>query len=154
MAYSDSPGYAANIAAAGLGCGICGGLIRTPPSSDPFSQGPYRGRYWCVDCWTLYWDEHPEHLADASSRRYNAEEAAKIRKNRGWEVLFEDGENRVYLTERGTIIILLEPKEGFGIGEYHPEQFQTLLRMIRELDQKQIYGFTLSPAPEETAKEG
>jgi hypothetical protein len=149
MAYSDSPEYAANIEAAALGCGLCGGHVQTPSkmSSDPFSQGPYRGRYWCHDCWALYWDEHPECLADSASRRYNAEEATRIRKGRHWEILFEDGENHVYLTERGTIIILLEPKEGFGVGEYHPEQFQTLLRMIRELDQKQIYGFTLMPAP-------
>lgn len=152
MAYSDSPAYAANLAAAGLGCGICGGLVRTPPSSDPFSQGPYRGRYWCADCWTLYWDEHPHHLADSASRRYNASEATRIRKERGWELLYEEGENRAYLTERGTLIMMLAPMEGFGLGEYHPEQFQTLLKILKAVDQKAIYGFTLTPAPEETPK--
>lgn len=152
MAYTDSPAYAANVAAAALGCGICGAEIVLPEAhgiSDPFSQGPYRGRYWCMNCWVVYWDEHPEHLADAASRRYVAEEARQIRKSRGWELLFEEGENKVYLTERGTVIIMLEPMDGFGVGEYHPDQFQTLLRMIKELDQKKITGFTLSPISEE-----
>ena len=152
MAYSDSPAFHANEAAAALGCGVCGGSVRMPPSSDPFSQGPYRGRYWCADCWTVYWDEHPHHLADAASRRYVAEQAREIRKTRGWELLFEEGENRAYLTERGTLIISLAPIEGFGLGEYHPDQFQVLLRAIHEIDKKNIHGFTLTPAPDEAPK--
>lgn len=153
MAYKDSPAAAANEAAARLGCGICGGAIRlSPNASDPFSEGPYRGRYWCADCWTLYWHEHPEHLADAASKRYVSEQATRIKKDRGWELLFEEGENRAYLTERGTLIINLMPMEGFGVGEYHPEQFQALIKALHEIDKKNIYGFTLAPAPAEEPK--
>jgi hypothetical protein len=132
-----------NMAAALLGCGLCGGAVRTPPASDPFSTGSYAGRYWCADCWTLYWHEHPEHLADSPSRLYVAKEAQRIRCARGWELLFEEGDNKAFLTERGTLMIQLSPVEGFGVGEYHPDQFRVLVRALREIDRKNVPGFSL-----------
>jgi len=73
--------YKIRVAAANLGCGICGGTIVDPvDGGDPFSGGPYQGRYWCASCWTLYYAEHPEHLADESTKKFIALEAAEIRK--------------------------------------------------------------------------
>jgi len=142
------PWAEANLAAARLGCGICGGVVRQPPASDPFSKGPYQGRYWCSDCWTLYWHDHPEHLADSATKLYVAIEAAQIRATRSWTILFEDGQNKAYLTERGTLVITLAPVEGFGPGEYLPDQFQILVRILREVDRKGLPGFTLAEVRE------
>ena len=114
------------------------------PSGDPFQDGPYRGRYWCSSCWVIYWSERPENLADEESRKFVANEAADIKRERGQELLHEEGENKVYLTARGSIIIMLQPVEGFGLWEFHPDQFQALVRAIRELDRKEIPGFRMT----------
>lgn len=143
MSFRDSPTYHARAAAAALGCGACGGAIVDPINGgDPFSGGPYQGRYLCQACWTCFYDEHPDYLADDASRRYVAAEAAAIRKSRGWELLFEEGDHKVYLTARGTLLIKLAPREGYGAHEYHPEDFQLLLRALAEIDQKGVVGFT------------
>lgn len=148
MSFRDTSTYRARAAAAALGCGICGGVIVDPINGgDPFSAGPYQGRYWCDQDWTLYYDEHPEHLADEATKRYVKAEAEQIRKNRGWELLYEEGENRVYLTERGTLLFRLSAREGYGAGEYHPDDFQMLLRALSEVDRKGISGFTFSSEP-------
>lgn len=150
MSFRDTTTYEARVAAAALGCGICGGTIVDPANGgDPFSAGPYQGRYWCADCWTLYYDEHPEHLADDSTKRFIRAEAQAIRKareTRGWELLHEDGGHRAYLTERGTLLLMLSPREGYGAGEFHPDDFQMLLRMLAAVDQKGVPGFTFAAA--------
>ncbi len=158
------PRNPSNLNAASFGCGICGGAIQSgrrcgmcqgqnpPPSGDPFQDGPYRGRYWCSDCWSVYWSEHPEHLADEATRQFVAQEAARIRNERGQELLHQEGENRVYLTGRGSIIIMLQPMEGFGLWEFHPDQYQALLRAMRELDRKEIPGFRMNPEPSSIAQ--
>lgn len=134
--------------AAAQGCGICGGPIVDPENGgDPFSTGPYQGRYWCEQDWTLYYNDHPEHLADDATKRFIAAEAEEIRKSRGWELLFEEGEHKVYLTARGTLLFRLAPRPGYGAGEYHPEDFQLLLRALTEVDQKKIDGFQFISQP-------
>jgi hypothetical protein len=146
--FRETPTYKVRAAAAALGCGICGGSIVDPvEGGDPFSAGPYLGRYWCSSCWTIYYSEHPEHLADDATRRLIGMEAAAIRKGRGWELVYEEGENKVYFTERGTLLLKLAPREGYGAGEYHPEDFQLLARIFAEIDRKGFAGFTFSSVP-------
>lgn len=84
----DPKEYQARVRAAKLGCGVCGAALhrRESPAGDPFSTGGYKGRYWCSDCWTLWYDEHPEHLADDESRQYIAKEAERIRSDRQKQV--------------------------------------------------------------------
>ncbi len=148
MSFRDSPTYKVRASAAALGCGICGGVIVDPINGgDPFSAGPYQGRYWCENDWTLYYDEHPEHLADEATRRFVRAEADQIRKSRGWELLYEEGDHRAYLTERGTLLLKLAPREGYGAGEFHPDDFQLLLRALTEIDRKGVPGFTFTSAP-------
>lgn len=123
-------------AAAKLGCAQCQGPIRVPPAGDPFSQGPYRGRYLCADCWTLYWDEHPEDLADDASRQYVREEAKQIRLKRGAEVLYEEGQNRVYLSNRGTLVFDIRSAVQTAENEFDPERFQLLVRAVKAVSGK------------------
>jgi len=123
-------------AAARLGCPQCQGPIRVPPAGDPFSQGPNRGRYLCAECWTLYWDEHPEDLADEESRQYVREEAKQIRLKRGAELLFEEGRNRVYLSNRGTLVFDIKSAVPTAENEYDPERFQLLARALRAISGK------------------
>ena len=89
-----------------------------------------------MDCWTLYWDEHPEHLADEDSRRYNAAQAVEIRLRRGAEVLFEEGENRVLLTHRGTLVFNIAHNQEHGLSEYDPERFGLLVRAVQGVNGK------------------
>jgi hypothetical protein len=152
MEFRETKAYQVKAAAAAMGCGMCGGPVVDPINGgDPFSSGPYQGRYWCAECWTLYHSDHPEHLADQATVKFIAAEAAEIRKSRGWELLFEEGENRVFLTERGTILFQWKPREGYGAGEYHPEDFQLLLRSLAEIDTKGIQGFTFYTDPQTQA---
>lgn len=102
-----------------------------------------------MDCWVLYWNEHPGHLADERTRRFISDEAARIRHEKGRELLHQEGETRVYLTERGSIVIMLEPVEGFGPNEFHPDQYRALVRAMRELDRKEIPGFRLNEESEQ-----
>lgn len=79
----DPKVFTRRIHAARRGCGGCGTKISMPPAGDPFSAGTHKDRYWCPDCWTLYYDEHPEHLADQETRLFVSKEALKIRQARG-----------------------------------------------------------------------
>lgn len=125
----------ARIKAAQLGCALCEAQfpVRNPQPGEPFSGGPYRGRYWCMACWTLYWAEHPEHLADEDSRKFVAQEAKTIRVKRGAEIVHEDGESRVYLTPRGTLLFDIKSTVALGECEFDPERFSLLLRAIAGL---------------------
>lgn len=135
--------YMAKIAAARLGCGQCRAVIRIPPAGPPFSSGPWRGRYLCAECWSLYWADHPEDLADQESYEYVTEEAREIRRKReskasadGAEVLYEDGENRVFLSKRGTLLLDIRTSVKTAPNEYDPERFQALMKAIRAVSGK------------------
>lgn len=133
METEDPRAFIRRVEAARLGCGQCGSAIKERPAGDPFSGGPYRGRYWCPDCWTLYYDQHQEHFADAESRSYNHEEAIRIREKRASEVLYKDGDNRVYLTERGTIMFELKSSVPLAPNEFDPERFAGLLKSLQAI---------------------
>jgi hypothetical protein len=140
-----------NLEAAKKGCGGCGGPVRIPPAGDPFSDGPQKGRYRCAECWTLWWDEHPGDLVDEETREYVAAEASKIRIRRAHEarikerhgmtlgqaeILFEDGESRVFLTERGTLLFSIDCPEHFSPDEFDPDRLRTLARALAVVHQK------------------
>jgi len=163
-----------NLAAASKGCPLCGSPILSmcmgckglfpvgkvhscdnpgqnnssiliEPAGNPFRGGPHEGRYWCVSCWILYWSEHPECLFDEGSRQYVAEEARRIVLERGgMEVLFQDGPNRAYLTDRGTVLLEIKPTENMMAEEYSPERFQTLIRALQAIDLKDVPGYQFS----------
>jgi hypothetical protein len=133
----DTPQWmAVKIACAKKGCAMCGGLVRNPPAGDPFSEGPYKGRYFCAECWTLFWDEHPSHLADEESRRYVAEEARQIRLRRGAEILYEEAQARVYLSPRGTLIFDIRSAGTLEPNEFDPSRFQTMMRALQAISGK------------------
>lgn len=145
----DPKSYIIRVNAAKMGCALCGAQgLRIPPAGDPFSSGPYQGRYWCADCWTLYYDEHPVHLADIETRQFVSEEAKQIRLDRlrkGAELVYEDGDNRIFLTERGTLLIDLKGTVPLQPCEYDPEKFGALLRAIQGVQGK-IPGYEAIPA--------
>lgn len=129
----DPKSFIIRVNAAKLGCAICKAPIRVPPAGDPFPGGPYQGRYWCPDCWTIYYDQHPEHLADLESRQYVAEEAKAIklaRLRKGAEIIYEQGENRVLLTERGTVLFDIQSTVALQPCEFDPERFGALLKAL------------------------
>lgn len=128
----------ARIKAAQLGCAICEAPFpaRNPQPGEPFSGGPYRGRYWCMACWTLYWAEHPECFCDEESRKFNAQEAKAIRIKRGAEVLYEDGDSRVYLTPRGTVLFDIKSAVALGENEFDPERLSALAKAITAIREK------------------
>lgn len=136
----DPKAFMARIQAARMGCGICAAAVRIPPAGEPFSRGPYVGRYWCGDCWTLYWDEHPEHLADEESRVYVREDARRIRLKRGSELLYEEGENRVYRTAKGTVVFDFRTSKELALNEYDPARLAVLVKALKAIEVK-------NPAP-------
>lgn len=140
------------IQAARKGCGKCQAQIPwivsgQPPAGEPFKSGQYRGRYWCNACWTLYWDSHPEDLADEASREYVAQESAAIRLKNNSEMLHSDDDGtRVFLTERGTVVLSLALSPGCAPNEFDATRFQILIRALQALDATQIEGFSLAGA--------
>ena len=112
---------------------------------EPFGSGPNQGRYRCGSCWTLYWADHPECLADDASRRLVAEEAKALQPERkGLEVLFKEGDHAVFLTDRGTLLFDIRPSNGMRDGEYDPERFALLTRALQTIDTKDIQGYQFS----------
>jgi hypothetical protein len=132
----DPKFFMARINAARMGCAVCSAAVRVPPAGDPFSKGPYIGRYWCGDCWTLYWDEHPDHLADEESRNYVREEAKRIRLKRGSQIIFEEGENRVFRTAKGTIVFDFRTSKELALNEYDAPRMTILLRALKAIEAK------------------
>lgn len=128
--------FMAKLQAARMGCGQCGAAVRVPPAGDPFAQGPHIGRYWCTDCWTLFLDEHPDHLADDESRKYVIEESRRIRLKRGSEVLYEEEDNRVYKTPKGNIVFDFRTSKELPQNEYDLKRFSVLMRAIKALEAK------------------
>lgn len=145
----DSPQWVAvKIASAKKGCGQCNGPVRfsSKPAGDPFTGGPWKGRYLCDDCWTLYYNQHPEHLADLETRQFVEEEADRVRRKRlchGAEILYEDGENRVLLTHKGTLFFDLHSSIEQPENEFDPEKFEALLKALHGLKdvKEKIPGF-------------
>lgn len=151
--HEDPKVYAAKVEAAALGCAECKGSIKSPPVGDPFSSGPYRGRYLCPDCWTLVYADHPEHLADAASVAYCKREADRIRTERAaklGEILYQEGGSRAVLTQRGTLLLHLEGPPGYLPTEFDADRFALLLRALKEVDLKNIQGFSIKPLRENT----
>lgn len=125
-------------------CPLCNTEI-TKLFGEPFSSGPHRGRFWCMSCWVLYWSEHPDCLSDEMSRRQVAEEARLILLERkGLEVLFQEGDHTIFLTDRGTLLFDLKPGQGMRAEEYDPERFAVLARALQAVDLKDIAGYQFS----------
>lgn len=144
--HEDAAEYRFKCEAAREGCALCKAPIRNPPVGPPFSSGPNRGRYFCMDCWTIYWSEHPGDLADPESVAYCKQEAEDIKLRRivsSGELIFSEGDSRVVLTPRGLIAIHLEKKPGHSMGEYGPERFGLLLRAIQAVADKNIVGYQI-----------
>jgi hypothetical protein len=90
----------------------------------------------------LHWYEHPQFLVDEASRRQIAEEAKLILLDRkGLEVLFQEGQNRISLTDRGTLLFEIKPQGDCISEEYDPERFQILIRALQAVDLKEIEGY-------------
>jgi len=121
------------ITAAKKGCAQCHGRLRIPPAGPPLSNGPNVGGYLCGDCWTLYWDEYPKGLADADSRRYVAEEAKRIQLRRKASVLFQDGQSKVYISSRGTVVFEIKSNAELAINEYDAEKLALLVKAVNEV---------------------
>lgn len=124
------------IMAAKRGCALCLGRLRVPPAGPPFSQGPNVGRYLCADCWTLYWNEHPEHLADEETRRYVADEARRITLRRQAAVLFEEEGGRAYRTTRGTVVFEIKCPDGMAPNEFDAARLEVLAKAVEAVTKR------------------
>jgi hypothetical protein len=129
-------------------CAQCGAPVHRKPASIPFKAGPHRGGFLCQECWILEWAGNPEIAADAPTRQWFAEEAEriKIRRAGGAQVLYQDGVNRAYLTQRGTVLLDLAKLPFGGPDEYDPGRFQAMLRLFEAVAQK-VPGFAPPAAP-------
>lgn len=143
------------ISAAKKGCAKCCGPVNSwqgaVPGGEPFKSGPYKNRYWCRDCWFLYWHNHPADLADEETREWVAEQAAVARLKKGGEVLMKDEEGaQVFLTDRGTVLISIANSPACTPNEFDAARFSTLLRVLQAIDTQNVPGFSLAPlrAPE------
>jgi len=141
---SNPNGPAVRRAPIPISCAQCGCRMTRDPATVPFRVGPYKGGFLCRDCWVLYWDDHPEMLADAQSRQWVQGESRSIRLRRagaGSELLFEEDGNRAYLTERGTVLIDLKRLPFGGPDEYDGARFQLLLKMAEAFKKKEVPGY-------------
>jgi hypothetical protein len=103
-------------------------------SGEPFRSGPWKGGYWCQDCWTLWYDENPWHLADQATKDYIAYEARRIRDSRETaEILYEEPLVRLTLTSRGTVRIVFQKQDGMAADECDPPRLQALARGLEAL---------------------
>lgn len=125
----ENPGFMTRKVPIVTTCAQCGAHTTRNPGTTPFSTGQYKGGFFCRECWTLYWDEHPELLGDAKSRAMVAEEARRIRLKRagdGSKLLFEGDGNRAFLTPRGTVIIDLKRLPFGGPDEFDEDRLKAL----------------------------
>jgi len=126
----------AYVMAAKKGCAQCCGRLRIPPAGPPFSGGPNVGRYLCADCWTLYYTEHTEHLADEDTKKFIAEEARKIFLRRQASVLYEDGPNKVYMSARGTMVFETHMDGNLAPLEFDARKLAWFMKAIAALQAK------------------
>lgn len=137
----ENPGMISRRIPVPVSCAQCGDKMTRDPATVPFQTGQYKGGFFCRDCWVLYWDEHPEILADVASRQWVKAEARSIQVKRtgsGSELLFEEDGNRAYLTDRGTVLIDLKRMPFSGQDEYDGARFQILLRMAKAFEAKGV----------------
>lgn len=140
----ENPGMISRRVPVPVSCAQCGEKMTRDPATVPFQTGQYKGGFFCRECWILYWDEHPEILADAASRQWVKSEARAIRVRRvgeGSELLFEEGGNRAYLTGRGTVLVDLQRLPFGGPDEYDGDRFKILLKMAKAFQEKQVPGY-------------
>jgi hypothetical protein len=148
----ENPGMISRRIPIAVSCAQCSEKMMRDPATVPFQTGPYKGGFLCKECWILYWDEHPEILADASSRQWVKLEARAIRVKRagsGAELLYEKDGNRAYLTDRGTVLIDLKRMPFGGPDEYDAARFQILLEMAKAFEAKGV-----DMGPEREVKKG
>jgi hypothetical protein len=144
----ENPGMISRRVPIPVSCAQCGEKMTRDPATVPFQAGPYKGGFFCRECWVLYWDEHPELMADAASRQWAKMEARAIRVKRagaGSELLFEEDGNRAYLTDRGTVLIDLKRLPFGGPDEYDGDRFRMLLKMAEAFRAKQVPGYEAQP---------
>lgn len=137
----ENPGMISRRIPIPVSCIQCGEKMTRDPATVPFQTGPYKGGFLCTECWVLYWDEHPEILADAASRQWVKAQARAIlikRAGAGSELLFEEDGNRAYLTDRGTVLIDLKRMPFGGPDEYDASRFQMLLKMAKAFEAKGV----------------
>jgi len=137
----ENPGMISRRIPIPVSCIQCGDKMTRDPATVPFQTGPYKGGFLCGECWVLYWDEHPEILADAASRQWVKAQARAIlikRAGAGSELLFEEDGNRAYLTDRGTVLIDLKRMPFGGPDEYDAARFQMLLKMAKAFEAKGV----------------
>ena len=137
----ENPGMISRRIPIAVSCAQCGDKMTRDPATVPFQTGPFKGGFLCKECWVLYWDEHPEILADAASRQWVKLEARAIRVKRAGavsELLFEEDGNRAYLTDRGTVLIDLKRLPFGGPDEYDAARFQILLKMAKAFEAKGV----------------
>jgi len=125
-----------HIMAAKKGCAQCCGRLRIPPAGPPFSGGPHVGRYLCADCWTLYYAEHPEHLADDDTKAFVADEARKIQLRRQASVLFEEGPIRVFMSPRGTVVFEIKSNPDLAPLEFDSAKLTWLAKAVTAIQAK------------------
>lgn len=124
------------IMSAKKGCSQCHGKIRIPPKAPPFAQGPHVGRYLCMDCWVLNWSMDPGALADEDTRKFVAGEAARIQLRRKAAVLFQDGDLKIYQTNRGTLVFDIPAKAELAPNEFDKARLEALLKAVNAVSEK------------------
>lgn len=137
----ENPGMVSRRIPIAVSCAQCDARMTRDPATAPFRTGQFKGGFLCRDCWVLYWDDHPEMLADVKSRQWVLAEARSIRLRRagaGSELLFEEDGNRAYLTPRGTVLIDLKRLPFGGPDEYDANRFGVLLRMSKAFGEKGV----------------
>lgn len=137
----ENPGMISRRVPIFVTCAQCNEKVERQPAAVPFQAGMYKGGFLCSECWILYWDEHPEMVADEASRQWVKIAARSIRVKRagaGSELLFEEDGNRAYLTERGTVLIDLKRMPFGGPDEYDAARFQMLLKMAKAFEVKGV----------------
>jgi hypothetical protein len=127
-------------------CAQCGAKTKRAPDAMPFKEGKYKGGFLCEDCWVLYWEDNPDDVADANTRKWVEQRAREIRLKRagdGAQLLHDEEGTRAYLTARGTVILDLRRSFG-GPDEFDPERFKSLIRAFRSVA-KEVEGYEIPP---------
>jgi|SRR3990170_6743437 len=117
----------------------CGAPVQIKgDDGQPFSDGPYKGGYWCQDCWIVYYDENPWHLADQPTKDWYAKEARRIRGeiDGAPEVIYREPGVVAELSSRGIVRIAIERAEGYSQDEFDPDRYRSLCRALRAVSSR------------------